>query len=54
MMEENVIQIKSEIAINVDAKKHHIREKDYIWNSAICNCKNGKYLASITDDSVIT
>ena len=54
MMEENVIQIKSEIAINVDAKKHHIREKDNIWNSATCNCKNGKYLASITDDSVIT
>ena len=31
----------------------HIYEKDYIWNPATCSCKNGKYLASITDDSVI-
>ena len=29
-------------------------EKDYIWNSSTCSCKNGKYLASITDNSVIT
>ena len=29
-------------------------EKDYIWNPATCSCKNGKYLASIIDDSVIT
>ena len=35
-------------------KKHHICEKDYIWNPATCSCKNGKYLASIIDDSVIT
>ena len=28
--------------------------KDYIWNPATCSCENGKYLASITDDSVIT
>ena len=32
----------------------HIYKKDYIWNPAICSCKNGKYLASITDDSAIT
>ena len=25
-----------------------------IWNSATCSCKNGKYLASINDDSVVT
>ena len=25
-----------------------------IWNFATSNCKNGKYLASIMDDSVIT
>ena len=31
----------------------HIYEKDYMWNPATCSCKNGKYLASITDDSVI-
>ena len=28
--------------------------KGYIWNTATCRCKNGKYLASIIDDSVIT
>ena len=27
---------------------------NYIWNPATCSCKNGKYLASIIDDSVIT
>ena len=28
-------------------------EKDYVWNPATCNCENGKYLASIIDDSAI-
>ena len=28
-------------------------EKD-IWNPATCSCKNGKYLGSTVDDSVIT
>ena len=37
-----------------ECKKHHICEKDYVWNPAKCNCENGKYLASIKDDSVIT
>ena len=37
-----------------ECKKHHICEKDYVWNLAKCNCENGKYLASIKDDSVIT
>ena len=36
-----------------ECKKHYICEKDDIWNSAACSC-NGKYLASIVDDSVIT
>ena len=35
-------------------KKHHICEKDYIWNPGTCICENGKYLASITGGSVIT
>ena len=35
-------------------RKHHICEKDYIWNLATCSCKNRDYLASIIDDSVIT
>ena len=56
MIEENVIQIKSRITINLDAsiKKKHTCEKYSIWNTSTCSCENGKYLASITDDSVIT
>ena len=37
-----------------ECKKHHLYEKDDIWNPAICSCKNGKYLASIMDVSAIT
>ena len=36
-----------------ECKKFHICEKDYIWNPATCSCQNGKYLASIMDDSAI-
>ena len=28
-------------------------EKDCVWNPASYTCENGKYLVSITDDSVI-
>ena len=28
--------------------------KEIVWNPVTCNCKNGKYLASIMDDSAIT
>ena len=35
-------------------KKYHECKKYYIWNPATCNCKNGKYLASIIDDAMIT
>ena len=35
-------------------KNHHVCEKDYVWNPATCNCENGKYLASIMDDSAFT
>ena len=35
-----------------ECKKYNISE-DYIWNPATCNCENGKYLASIMDDSAI-
>ena len=36
-------------------KKHHICDKDYIWNLATCSCENEKYLfASIIDESLIT
>ena len=37
-----------------DYKKHRICEKDYVWNPSLCICGNGKYLASIMDDLVIT
>ena len=36
-----------------ECKKYHICEKGYIWNPTTCSCKNGKYLESITNDSVI-
>ena len=36
-----------------ESKKHHVCEKDYIWNLATCSCENGKYLASIMDNSSI-
>ena len=53
-MDQNVIQIKNEIMINVNAcaKKNHICEKGDIWNSATCSCKNGKYLTSIIDSVI--
>ena len=37
-----------------ECKKYNICEKDYIWTPATCSCKNGKYLANIMDDLVIT
>ena len=36
-----------------ECKKHHICEKEYIWNPAPCSCENGEYLASIINDSEI-
>ena len=47
-MVENVIQVKSGIMINVNAKR------DYIWNPATCTSENCKYLGSIFDNSLIT
>ena len=35
-------------------KKRHACEKDYFWNPSTCSCENGKYLASIMDESAIT
>ena len=29
-------------------------EKHYVWNPGTCSCENGKYVASIMDDSAIT
>ena len=30
-------------------KKHHICEKDCVWNPATCNCENGKYSPRVLD-----
>ena len=42
------------ITLNVDVnfKKIHVCEKDYVWNAATCSCENGKCLAS-TNDKII-
>ena len=39
--------------INV-CKKRHACEKDYAWTPSTRNCENGKYIASIMDNSMIT
>ena len=54
LMEENVIQTNGRITINVNVSvKSVIYVKNYLWNPATCSCENGKYLASIMDNSVI-
>ena len=55
-MVENIIQIKSGITINVgvSVKVHCVCEKDYILSPATCSCENGKYLASVIDNSMVT
>ena len=54
-MEENVIQISGGIMINVNVsvKNDMYVKKNYVWNPVTCGCENGKYLASIMDDSAI-
>ena len=37
-----------------ECKNRHVCEKSYILNPSTCSCENGKYLASIVDDSAIT
>ena len=38
-----------------ECKKRHVceKKKKKNWNPATCSCKNGKYLASIMNDSAI-
>ena len=50
-MEANVIYNDK---CQCEFKKRHVREKDYVWSPSTSNCENGKNLASIMDDSVIT
>ena len=56
LMEQNVIQINGGITINVNVSVKNMIyvKKNYISNPVTCNCENGKYLASIMDDSAIT
>ena len=42
------------VNVNNKSKSCHVCEKDYVQNPATCNCEDGKYLASIMDDSAIT
>ena len=37
----------------MSVKKVYVCEKDCAWNPATKHCENGKYLASIMDDSAI-
>ena len=53
LMKENVIQINGERITNVNVSVRNVMNVKTI-NSAICNCENGKYLASIMDYSAIT
>ena len=36
-----------------ECKKRHVCEKNYIWNSFICSCENGIYLANTMNYSAI-
>ena len=54
LMWENVIEIKSEIIINAHAIIKDIIYAKKIWNPVTCSSENGKYIAIIIDDSIIT
>ena len=53
----NCNQINGRIMINVNLSVKNVtyvkKKKEYIWNPATCNCENGKFLASIVNDSTI-
>ena len=49
----NNVHVCGIVKCQCECKKYHICEKRLCWNLVICNCENGKYLASIMDDSVI-
>ena len=55
LIAENVNQIKSGIMINLDVSLENViyLKKDCNWSPTEHSCKNGEYLASIIDDSVI-
>ena len=51
----NVIEINGGITTNVNVSVKNVVyvKKNYVWNAGTCSCENGKYLASIMDDSAI-
>ena len=50
-----MIQINRGITVNVDVRVKNIIyvKQNHIWNPSKCSCENGKYLASIMNDSAI-
>ena len=53
-MKKSVTEINGGIMINVNVSVRNIMYmKKNGWYPATCNCENGKYLASIMDDSAI-
>ena len=56
LMRKNVIQINGRIMINVYVslrKVMYVCLEMCVWNPDTCNCENGKYLASVMNDSAI-
>ena len=53
LVEQSVIQIDGGIKINVDVNVEKIVLCKKHFLQSTCNCENGKYLASIMDDSTI-
>ena len=39
---------------NQKQKKQNKKTIDYIWNTGVCSCENGKYFSNIIDISVTT
>ena len=51
---KNVIQIDRTITINIDVSAKNVMHVKKIIFGITCSCENGKYLASIMNDSAIT
>ena len=50
----NSVQWWNDDKCQCKCKNCHVCEKYYIWDPSPCSCKNGKHLASIIDNSVIS
>ena len=44
----------NDVDLSVKNTMYVKKKKNYIWNPATFSCENGKYLATIMDDSAIT